>query len=73
MKTFVILLVVGVIVGAIYHTEVSQYFADLNFGSSSSGGGSSGYGGGPSVVSSMRSMGNSERALMGGVGNALKP
>ena len=72
MKTFLLLLVAAVIVGAIYHTEVTRYVADLNIGSSSSGGSYSSSSG-PSVVSSMRAMGNSGSALMGGVGNAIKP
>ena len=65
MKTFMLLAVAALIVGGIYHTEVSRYFADLNIGPSRSGGGTS-------VVNSIQGVGNSGNALMGGVGNALK-
>lgn len=64
MKFFMFLAIAAVIVGGVYHTEISDYFADLSSGSAS-------YGGGSSVVGSMRSMGNSSSALIGGAGNAL--
>ncbi len=62
MKQFVLFAVAALIVGGIYHTEVSQYFADLTVGPS---------GGGTSVVDSIQGMGNSQNALMGKVGSAL--
>ncbi len=64
MKTFVLLAVAALIVGGIYHTEVSQSFADFTVGPSESGGATS-------VVDSIRGVGNSGNALLGGVGNAL--
>lgn len=66
MKTFLLLAAAAVIVGAIYHTEISRYVADFTAGSSRPSSGSS-------VVGSMRDMGNSGNAVMGGVGNAIKP
>ena len=65
MKTLLFLAAAGLIVGGIYHKEVSRYVTDLNVASSRSGGATS-------VVNSIRSTGNSGNALMGGVGNALK-
>jgi len=62
MKHFVFFTVAALIVGGIYHTEVSQYFADLNVGPS---------GGGTSVMDSIQGMGNAQDALMGRVGSAL--
>ena len=64
MKLFVLFAVAALIVGGIYHTEVSQYFADLTVGPSESGGGTS-------VVDSIQGMGNSQNTLMGKVGRAL--
>ncbi len=64
MKLFVLFAVAALIVGGIYHTEVSQYFADRTVGPSESGGGTS-------VVDSIQGMGNSQNALMGQVGSAL--
>lgn len=61
MKLLVLFTVAALTVGGIYHTEVSQYFADLTEGSFNSGG----------AVGSMQGMGNSSNDLMGGVGNAL--
>jgi hypothetical protein len=63
MKLFVLFAVAAVIVGGVYHKEVSQYFAD-HAGSSQSGSATS-------VVNSMQRMGNSSNALLGGVNNAL--
>ena len=65
MKTFMFLAVAALIVGGIYHTEVSRYVAGLDVGSSRSSGSTS-------VVKSIQRTGNSGNALMGGVGNALK-
>lgn len=64
MKLLVLLAVAALIVGGIYHTEVSKYLADLTGGSSNSGSATS-------VVHSMQRMGNSSNAVMGGVGSAL--
>ena len=64
MKLLMLFTVAALIVGGIYHTEVSQYFADLTVGPSESGGGTS-------VVDSIQGMGNSQNALMGQVGSAL--
>jgi len=64
MKLFVLFIAAALIVGGIYHAEVSQYFADLAEGSSNSGGATS-------VVDSISGMGNSGNALLGGVSNAL--
>lgn len=64
MKLLVLFTVAALIVGGIYHTEVSRYFADLT-------GGPSGSGGGTSVAGSIQGMGNSQNALMGQVGSAL--
>ncbi len=64
MKLFVLFAVAALRVGGIYHTEVSQYFADLTVGPSE-------YGGGSSVVDSIQRTGNSQNALMGQVGSAL--
>ena len=65
MKLFVLFAVAALIVGGIYHTEVSQYFADLTVGPSESGGGTS-------VVDSIQSMGNSRNTRMGKVDGALE-
>jgi len=62
MKLF-LMFAAALIVGGIYHAEVSAYFADLTDGSSN--------GGGSSVVGSMRDMGDAGNNLMGGVGNSL--
>ncbi len=64
MKTLMLLAVATLIVGGIYHKEVSRYFADLNTGPTRSGSGTS-------VVNSIQGVGNSGNALMGGVGNEL--
>ncbi len=64
MKLFVLFAVAALIVGGIYHTEVSQNFADLTAGPSESGGGTT-------VVDSIQGMGNSQKALMDQVGSAL--
>jgi hypothetical protein len=64
MKLLVLFAVAALIVGGIYHTEVSRYFADLAGGSSKSGGATA-------VVDSIQGMGNSSNALMGQVGSAL--
>ncbi len=64
MKLFVLFAVAALIVGGIYHTEVSQYFTDRTVGPSESGGGTT-------VVDSIQGMGNSQKALMDQVGSAL--
>ena len=64
MKTFALLVVAALIIGCIYHIEVSRYVAHLTEGSSNSGGATS-------VMGSIRHMGNSGNSLMRGVGNAL--
>lgn len=64
MKLFVLFAVAALVVGGIYHTEVSQYFADRAEGPSQSGGTMS-------PVGAIQGMGNSSNALMGKVGNAL--
>jgi hypothetical protein len=64
MKTFALLVAAALIIGGIYHTEVSRYFAHLTARSSNSGGATS-------VMGSIRDMGNSGNSLMRGVGNAL--
>jgi hypothetical protein len=64
MKLVVLCAVAALIVGGVYHKEVSQYFADHTAGASQSGGTTS-------VVNSIQGMGNSSNALMGGVNNAL--
>jgi len=63
MKFLMFCAVAALIFGGIYHTEVAEYFAELNNGSSGSGGGS--------FVGAMRDMGSSGNDLMGGVGGAL--
>lgn len=65
MKLLALIAVAAVVVGGIYHAEISQYFAHLADASSNGGGG------GSSVVNSIQNMGNSENALLGGVDNAL--
>ena len=64
MKLFVLFAVAALIVGGIYHTEVSQYFADRAARPSGSRGGTT-------VVDSIQGMGNSQKTLMGKVGRAL--
>ena len=64
MKYFLLFAVAALIVGGIYHTEVSQSFADLTVRPSE-------YGGGTSVVNSIQGTGNAQNALMGQVGSAL--
>ncbi len=64
MKLFVLFAVAALIVGGIYHTEVSQYFADRTVGPSESGDGTT-------AVDSIQGMGNSQKALMDQVGSAL--
>ncbi len=64
MKLFMFFVVAALIVGGINHTEVSQYFADLTEGYSNSGGATS-------VVDSIRGVGNTSNALLGGVANTL--
>ena len=64
MKLFVLSVVAALVVGTVYHAEISDYVAGLADGFSGSGGGTS-------VVDSIRDMGNSEKALIGGVGNVL--
>ncbi len=51
MKLFVLFAVAALIVGGIYRTEVSQYFADLSTERSKSGGGTS-------VVNSIQGVGS---------------
>jgi hypothetical protein len=63
MKLFLMFAAAALIVGGIYHTEVSAYFADLADGSFS--------GGGSSVVDSMGDMGRANNNLMNGIGNTL--
>ena len=63
MKLFVLFTVAALIVGGVYHTEVSRYFANLTKGSSSAGA--------TSVVDSFKGTSNSGNNLMDGVGNAL--
>jgi len=64
MKLFVLFAVAALIVGGIYHTEVSQYFAARTVGPSESGDGTT-------AVDSIQGMGNSQKALMDQVGSAL--
>ena len=64
MRHFMFFAVIALIVGGIYHTEVSQYFADLTEGSSNSGGTTT-------VLDSIQGVGNSSNDLMRGVTNAL--
>ena len=64
MKLFMLFTVAALIVGGIYRTEVSQYFADLSIERSKSGGGTS-------VVNSIQGVGNAQNALLGQVGSAL--
>jgi len=61
MKFFMYMAIAALIVGGIYHEDVSEYFADLSSGSYGSGGGSS-------MVGSMRDMGNAGSNLLGGIG-----
>jgi len=62
MKFLALLVVGALVVGGIYHTEVSRYIAGLAGGASSSG---------TSIAGSIQQMGNSQNALMGQVGSAL--
>jgi len=62
MKLLVLFTVAALIVGGIYHTEVSRYIAGLAGGASSSG---------TSIAGSIQQMGNSQNALMGQDGSAL--
>ncbi len=64
MKIFVFFAAAALIVGGIYHKQVSQYVAGLNAGSSRSGGAAS-------VVGSFVGMGNSNTAVMNGVDNKV--
>ncbi len=64
MKPILFVAIAALVVGGIYHTEVSEYVADLTDGSSSSGSVTS-------VAASMRDMGNSGNNLMRGIGNTL--
>lgn len=64
MKPFLFIAVALLVVGGIYHTEVADWVANWNDGTSYSGGG-------PSIVGSMRDMGNANNNLMNGVSNAL--
>lgn len=64
MKFFVFLVVAALFVGSIYHTEITDYVADLSNGSYGSGGG-------PSVLSSMQSVGEKSSAAFGSVGKAF--
>jgi hypothetical protein len=64
MKFLMLLAVAALIVGGVYHTEVSRYVASLGKGSSHSASTSS-------VVNSFSRTGNSSNNLMNGVGNAL--
>ncbi len=64
MKFLMLFTVAALIVGGIYRTEVSQYFANLSAERSKSGGETS-------VVNSIQGMGNAQNALLGQVGSAL--
>jgi hypothetical protein len=64
MKLFAFFAVAALIVGGIYHKQVSQYFAGLNAGSSRSGSAAS-------VVGTFVGVGNSNTALMNGVDNRV--
>ena len=64
MKPFLFVAIAALVVGGIYHTEVSEYVADLTDGSSSTGSGTS-------VVDSMRDMGSSGNNMMRGIGDRL--
>jgi hypothetical protein len=64
MKFFMLLAAAAMIVGAVYHTEVSHFVAGIGKGSSSSRGGSS-------VAHSFNHMNKSSRSLMGRVGSSL--
>ncbi|MDX1417292.1 MAG: hypothetical protein R3293_24005 [Candidatus Promineifilaceae bacterium] len=66
MKLLMLIALTGVVVGGIYHTEVSRYFSNLAEESSYSGGVTS------STMGSMQGMGKSSRNLIGGVGGALR-
>ena len=64
MKLFMLFAVAALIVGGVYRTEVSQYFADRAARPSGSRGGTT-------VVDSIQGMGNAQNALMDQVGSAL--
>ena len=64
MKFFMFLAIAALVVGGIYHTELSDYFASF-----SNSGGS--YGGGSSVLGAMQDMGNASNNLLGGASDAL--
>jgi len=64
MKIFAFFAVAALIVGGIYHAQISQYFADLDAGSSQSGGATS-------VVGSFIGVGNSNTAVMNGIDNKV--
>lgn len=64
MKFFVFAATAALLVGSIYHTEISDYVADLTNGSYS-------FGNGPSVLSSMQSVGAKSSAAFGKVGSAF--
>lgn len=64
MKFFMFLVGAALIVGGIYHTEVTDYFANLSNGTFS-------FDGGPSVLNSMQSVGEKSSAAFGKVGSAF--
>lgn len=64
MKYFMFLVGAALIVGGIYHTEVTDYFAGLSDGFH-------GFGDGPSVLSSMQSVGEKSSAAFGKVGSVF--
>ena len=65
MKRFLALLAVAALIaGGIYHKQVSQYFADLDAGSSLAGSATS-------VVGSLVGTGNSSTAVVNEVDNKL--
>lgn len=68
MKLFTFIAVALLIIGGIFHTQISEYFDDMSLASSDS---DSGSGGGTSVFGSIQRVGNSGNALMNGVGGAL--
>lgn len=64
MKLAVLFTIAALVLGGIYHTQIQDYFAHHNDGSSDSSGGSS-------YISSIKDMGNSGNSLMTGVGGSL--
>ena len=64
MKRFMFFAAIALVVGGIYHEEVSDYVAGLSDGSSSSGSVTS-------VVDSMRGMGDSGNSMMNRIGDRL--